>query len=292
VSLWHVEVIADALTSSAAGRLAPEVWAAAERQLATRARECSPRELAMFARDLVNLLDQDGPEPRDDEDRQVNELYLLRTPGGAGGRIKGVLDAPTFDAVLTTVEAMAPLVPQDQRTLAQRRADGLAELCHQHAGGRRPQLVVTIPLADLETRARQGTLDYGGPLTPAELRRIACDAGVLPVVLNGAGQPIDIGRTSRVVPPQLRRALAARDHGCAFPGCDRPTGWCDAHHIQEWQHGGETALHNLVMMCRFHHRLVHGSEWVINTTRAGPEFIPPKWIDPSQTPRRKPELAA
>jgi 5-methylcytosine-specific restriction protein A len=293
VSVRHVEVIADALTSAAAGRLARRVWAAAEQQLAARARECSPRELTSFARDLVNLLDQDGPQPHDDQDPQpVNELYLLRTPGGAGGRITGVLDAPIFDAVLTTIEALAPLVPADQRSLAQRRADGLAELCHQRVGGRRPQLVVTIPLADLETRARHSMLDHGGPLTPAELRRIACDAHVLPVVLNGKGQPVDIGRASRVVPVHLRRALAARDHGCAFPGCDRPPGWCEAHHIQEWQHGGETALHNLVLMCRFHHRLVHHTEWVINTTRAGPEFTPPKWIDPTKTPHRKQSVRA
>ena len=101
------------------------------------------------------------------------------------------------------------------------------------------------------------------------------------------GGPNYTGRTSRVVPTHLRRALAARDNGCAFPGCDRPPGWCEAHHIQEWQHGGATALPNLVLMCRFHHRLVHNTEWVITTTRAGPEFTPPKWIDPDQIPKRK-----
>jgi 5-methylcytosine-specific restriction protein A len=170
----------------------------------------------------------------------VNELYLLRTPGGAVGRITGVLDAATFDAVLSTVEAMAPVVA-DQRSLAQRRADGLAELCHQRVGGRRPQLVVTIPLAELESRARHGMLDHAGPLTPAQLRRIACDAHLLPVVGNGAGQPVDIGRASRVVPVHLRRALTARDRGCAFPGCDRPPGWCEAHHIRTIFRSGNTA---------------------------------------------------
>ena len=73
--------------------------------------------------------------------------------------------------------------------------------------------------AELETRARTAMLDHGGPLTPAELRILACDAQVIPIVLDGAGQPLDIGRGSRVVPRHLRRALAARDRGCAFPGC-------------------------------------------------------------------------
>ena len=60
------------------------------------------------------------------------------------------------------------------------------------------------------------------------------------------------------------------------------------HHIIEWQHGGPTAIDNLVMLCRFHHRLIHGSDWAITMARGAPEFTPPKWIDVSQTPRRKP----
>ena len=185
-------------------------------------------------------------------------------------------------------------MPEERRSLAERRGDGLAELCRQRldhgdlptVGGQRPHLTVTVPLAELETRARTAVLDHGGALTPAQLRMLACDCEVIPVVLDGAGQPVDIGRVSRVVPRHLRRAVAARDRGCAFPGCERPPSWCDAHHVKEWQHGGPTAIDNLVMLCRFHHRLVHGSGWEMHMTRGSPEFIPPKWIDPSQTPRR------
>ena len=93
---------------------------------------------------------------------------------------------------------------------------------------------------------------------------LACDACVIPVVLDGTGQPLDIGRVSRVVPRHLRRAVAARDRGYAFPGCGCPPSWCDAHHLIEWQHGGPTAIDNLVMLCRFHHRLIHGSDWQVN----------------------------
>ncbi len=302
VSLRHVEVIADALGSSAAGRLSPEVWAGAEQQLAARAREYRPRELASFARDLITTLDQDGPEPDHGDGEQVNELYLATRPGGAGGRITGVLDAPSFDALRTALDTLSTPTAEDQRSLAERRGDGLAELCRQRldtadlpmVGGQRPHLVVTVPLAELETRARHGMLDHGGPLTPAQLRMLACEACVIPVVLDGNGQPLDIGRVSRVVPRHLRRAVAARDRGCAFPGCACPPSRCDAlnlaasHHIIEWQHGGPTAIDNLVMLCRFHHRLIHGSDWAVTMTRGAPEFTPPKWVDPSQTARRKP----
>jgi Domain of unknown function (DUF222) len=265
------------------------------------ARECRPRELAAFARDLVHALDQDGPEPdHGDQERQVNELHLAPLPGAAGGRIRATLDAQSFDAVLTTLDSLSKPLPEDQRSLAERRGDGLAELCRQRLdrgdlpgfGGQRPHLAVTVPLAELETRAPTATLDHGGPLTPAQLRMLACDAEVIPIMLDGEGQPVDVGRSSRVVPPHLRRALAARDRGCAFPGCGRPPGWCDAHHVVEWQHGGTTTMQNLCLLCRFHHRLVHHSEWDVDITRGSPEFVPPKWIDPSQTPRRQPATIA
>ncbi|MCE3552081.1 HNH endonuclease, partial [Pseudonocardia sp. RS11V-5] len=79
-----------------------------------------------------------------------------------------------------------------------------------------------------------------------------------------------------------------RDGGCAFPGCDRPPSWCEIHHVREWQHGGPTTLHNLVMLCAIHHRLIHHSHWEVRMVDGLPEFIPPSWIDLSRTPRRRP----
>jgi Domain of unknown function (DUF222) len=239
IGLRHVEVIADALGSPAAGRLAPQVWAAADQQLAQRAREYRPRQLVWFARDLINTLDQDGPEPRDADEGQVNELLLAAQPGG-GGRLTGVLDAPSFEALLAALDPFTTPQPEERRSLAQRRGDGLAELCRQRldhgdlptVGGQRPHLTVTVPLAELETRARTAVLDHGGALSPSQLRMLACDCEAIPVVLDGAGQPVDIGRVSRVIPRHMRRAVAARDRGCAFPGCQRPPSWCDVHHVR------------------------------------------------------------
>ncbi|WP_219419644.1 HNH endonuclease signature motif containing protein, partial [Pseudonocardia nigra] len=76
--------------------------------------------------------------------------------------------------------------------------------------------------------------------------------------------------------------------GCAHPGCDRTPSWCEIHHVLEWEHDGHTELNNLVMLRRMHHRLIHHSGWIVRIVDGQPEFIPPKWVDPEQKPRRKP----
>ncbi len=95
-----------------------------------------------------------------------------------------------------------------------------------------------------------------GPVTLDAVRRLACDAAITPIVTRH-GQPIAAGRRTRVVPASLRRALNHRDRGCTHPGCDTPAHWCDAHHITHWADGGPTALANLRLLCRRHHRIAH-----------------------------------
>ena len=114
------------------------------------------------------------------------------------------------------------------------------------------------------------------------------------IVLTGKGQPLDVGRATRAIPDGLlRRAVAARDRGCAHPGCGRPVSWTHCHHIVPWELGGETKLSNLVMLCAAHHRQIHSTEWVVRIRDGLPEFIPPKWLDFEQKPRRRalPHLA-
>ncbi|MBI2237094.1 MAG: HNH endonuclease [Actinobacteria bacterium] len=77
------------------------------------------------------------------------------------------------------------------------------------------------------------------------------------VVMAGRSEPLDVGRRTPVVPPAIRRAVILRDGHCRFPGCDRPHTWCDAHHVVHWADGGPTALPNLVLLCRRHHRMLH-----------------------------------
>jgi hypothetical protein len=106
-------------------------------------------------------------------------------------------------------------------------------------------------------------LGSGTPLQPGTARRLACDAGLLPVVLGTNSELLDVGRLHRLVTPAIRRALNIRDGGCRFPGCDRPVTWCDAHHLKSWLLGGPTSVDNMLLLCRRHHVLVHEHGWSI-----------------------------
>lgn len=304
-SLRHVDVIARLLGGKAAGRLTPQQWAGAEQQLAAKTDEYTPSELLAWGTRLVDTLDQDGEEPDDRPPAQVNELFLSRNRDG-GGKLKARFDdAAMFDAIAAVIDAKAkPLTGDDDRSAGERQAEALADVCGYaldhgstdlvpQAGGHRPHVNVLIRLEDLENRARAAALDFGGPVTPESLRMLCCDAAVVPIVLDGAGQPLDVGRATRTIPDGLRRAVAARDRGCAHPGCDRPVSWCECHHIVPWECGGETKLSNLAMLCRVHHRQIHSTEWICRIRDGLPEFIPPAWIDPERRPRRKalPHLA-
>src|SRR5206468_6819231 len=100
-------------------------------------------------------------------------------------------------------------------------------------------------------------LDHVGTIHPEIARRLACDASISRMITKGRSEPLDVGRRTSVIPGPMRRAVIVRDRHCRFPGCDRPPPWCDAHHVVHWADGGTTALANLVLLCRRHHRLVH-----------------------------------
>jgi hypothetical protein len=219
--LRHVDVIARVLGSASAARLTPEQWAGVEEQLAAKAEVYTPSELSVWGAQLVEVLDQDGAEPDDRPPAQVNELFLTRLPGG-GGKIRGRFDdAAMFDAIATVVDAKArPLTSDDHRSTGERQADALAEVCGwvldhggsdvvPECGGHRPHLNVLVRLEDLQNRARAGCLDFGGTVSPEALRMLACDAAAVPIVLNGKGQPLDVGRATRTIPDGLRRKHSA-----------------------------------------------------------------------------------
>ncbi|MET8263018.1 DUF222 domain-containing protein [Micromonospora arida] len=211
-------------------------------------------------------------------------------------RLTGTLDAETAGLLRAAIDPLsAPCGPDDQRSAGQRRHDALAEVCRltlrttelpEH-GGDPAQIVVTTSYDGLTRQLSSGTLDTGLSLTPEAVRRLACDATILPAVLGDAGQALDVGRQRRLISGPLRRALVLRDRGCAFPGCDRPPRWCHAHHIHHWADGGPTSLANAVLLCGHHHRHLHHSDWTVRLGRDGhPEFSPPAWLDPEQLPRR------
>jgi hypothetical protein len=197
----------------------------------------------------------------------------------------------------------------DRRSRPQRLLDGLVGACDAAlaagglpaAGGLRPQVMATIDYRDLLGRLEQtgtpndsagthgprtGTLMFTGPVTASTVRKIACDADIIPVLLGGEGRILDIGRTSRIFPSHIRKALAARDQGCAFPQCTIPAPWCEAHHITYWSRGGSTSADNGTLLCSHHHHLIHKEQWTIQMRSGIPWFIPPPHVDPRQTPRR------
>ena len=159
-------------------------------------------------------------------------------------------------------EIRAQRVLDTRRTPAQRRADALVEMLDHVRDtpktiGDRPRVVVTVSMEDLVDGALSaGVLPSGQELPAGQLRRILCDADVMPVVMGSQSEILDVGRTSRLVTPAIRRALSLRDGGCIFPNCDVPDSGCDAHHIVPWWMSGVTALHNLVLLCPHHHALV------------------------------------
>ena len=190
-------------------------------------------------------------------------------------------------------------------TPAMRRADGLCALVAAHqlgtsapsVGGDRPRVAVTLDY----DRLRDGCIDAGllesdTPITAGELRVLACDCEVLPVILGGASEVLDVGRAQRLVTPAIRTALVLRDRGCCFPGSNAPplTPVCHAHHLTPWWAGGATALHNLVLVCPHHHNLIEpardgppGRRWEMRIGADGvPEVLPPDYYDPTRTPRR------
>jgi hypothetical protein len=203
--------------------------------------------------------------------------------------LDGLLD-PQAGATLLTVLAAAsvPTGPEDIRNAGQRRADALTELCRQAldhgqvaaSGGIAPHLLVTTSLETLHSGPDakgqdSANLEWIGAIPPETARRLACDATLSRVLVDPEGLPLDIGRATRVVPPAIRSALVVRDGGCVSDCCDRPPAWTEAHHIQHWIDGGKTALDNLVLLCRSHHRKIHEERWTLSRLNGRWQLRPP-----------------
>jgi hypothetical protein len=144
-----------------------------------------------------------------------------------------------------------------------------------------------MPYTKLAELVGTGVLDTGEHLPASTARRMACDAKIIPAVLGGQSQPLDIGRAARTIPGPLRRAVALRDGGCTFPTCDIPPQWCVVHHLVFWADGGPTTLSNSALVCPAHHNTAHHTNWQVRIAEDGlPEWIPPAHVDPHRRPRR------
>lgn len=241
----------------------------------------------------------EGAAPRRDP-QAARQLTFIDTPQGTT-LIRGELDPEAAALLRTALDGLCAPRPgeagvRDLRSPARRRVDALVELVNRalsagrvpKAGGTRPHLTVTIPWAALiATGLGPAMTSWGMPLPREVIRRIACDAAVSRIIPDPEGVPLDVGRTVRTVPPHIRRSLVVRDEGCAFPGCDRPSSWTEAHHIVHWLDNGETKIDNMVLLCAFHHHRVHREKWdILVEGGRRPSFVPPANIDPLRRPRR------
>jgi hypothetical protein len=254
---------------------------------------------------------------REAEAAQRNRSLRFFRDGGSV-RFDGSLPRIEAEAWMTMLDAHQESLRrcvQDERdplspalTPEQRRADALIAMIHQHqvtqqapsSGGDRPRVIVTLDYATLlADAAGAGLIADDQQLSAGELRRLCCDAGLLPAVLGGPSELLDVGREYRLVTPAIRTALMLRDRGCAFPTCTARAGVCEAHHVVPWRLGGNTALSDLVLVCKHHHGIVEPTlyglrdQWEVRLAADGvPEFLPPARLDRQRRPIRHARFTA
>jgi len=274
-------------------------------------------ELRRLISHLVEILDPATAEAReaarlDREHRlaQRNRHLTFSYDHHGSVLIKGSLPVAEAEPFIQIIDAYAAATKRGLERLdphteyvtpAMRRADALLAMVNHHAqeslapnhGGDRPRIVIAVPydkvLADCWGA---GLLSTGDQIDAGTARRLLCDADLMPAILGGPSEVLDVGRAQRLVTPAIRAALELRDGGCVFPGCATPARDCEAHHIIPWRLGGPTALWNLVLLCAHHHGTVEPSHdpdadrWKIRLREDSvPEIIPPLRVDPSQRPR-------
>ncbi len=289
-----------------------------EHALTTTAMESDPDFVAKMTKRWTDVIDQDGAEPSEEVLRQLQGAFLRRRRRHGLHHLEIFATAEQYETLTTAMNTATnprlttgnnPTGPEhrpgkpdlDRRSRAQKLLNGLVGACAlamttgklPSNGGLRPQLTVTIDERDLfeqlthnHQRLSTGTATFTGPIHPNTIRKIACDADIIPVLLGTDSRVLDIGRTTRIFPPHIRKAITARDGGCAFPDCTIPAPWCEAHHTTYWSHGGTTSTNNGTLLCSHHHHLIHKEQWRIDITTGVPWFIPPPHLDPQQTPRR------
>src|ERR1700681_2364939 len=258
----HVAVLA---------RTAEHVGAAAVRKeepsLLRAAKTMDPGQFTGVAKNFEHRVDAAGALAEANRAYQRRYFHISEPTDGLV-RLDGVLDAEGGATLRSALQPFMKPINDDARSYGQRSADALVELGRQGSGnkrdgaGPRPQLIIRASVDTLAgiPGAPAGELE-GGATVPAEtVQRHACDSAITRITGQGELDQ-ELNHASRTLPASTRRALEARDRHCVFPGCTRPPIWCDGHHLVWWTRGGATALPNLALLCRPHHRMVHEEGW-------------------------------
>jgi len=250
-----------------ARKVDPDAFATTETSLVDAATSLSHRDLRKAIAYWRQAVDVPKELEREQRLHDRRRLHISPTLDGMV-RLDAELDPESGQIVLTAITSLAEPWGKDgddPRTPAQRRADALTEISRdalEHKdlptrGGRKPHVDVVVSLEALEGRPGHRAEIGDAVLTPEAARRLLCDAAVSRIVTVGDSQILDVGRATRTIPAAIRRAVEVRDRHCRAKGCDRSPRWCDVHHLDHWADGGETKVARLVLLCRFHHRLIH-----------------------------------
>src|SRR5438874_6557649 len=271
VGFQHVAVLA---------RTADHVGAAAvckaEGTLLQAAQTMDPGQFTTVAKNFEHRVDAAGALAEANNAYQRRYFHISEPQDGLV-RLDGVLDAEGGATLRTALEPFMKPVKDDARNYGQRSVDALMELCRQggsggkrDGAGPRPQLIIRASLDTLAgtAGAPAGELDGGGTVPAETVQRYACDSAISRITGQSELEH-GLNHASRTLPASIRRALEARDRHCVFPGCTRPLTWCDGHHLVWWTRGGVTALPNLALLCRPHHRMVHEGGWILEPTKEG-----------------------
>jgi uncharacterized protein DUF222 len=219
-----------------------------------------------WTRPGVRVEHNDNPTRLSGRASEVMLRNVLSPPPTRSGHepVSGSMAGSPRQALVPAVEAGVHVTADRQRTSTEDAATA-----PRTAAPPGPQPAVRAPAWSRPGWADPPWLEWVGPIPPAVAQRIACDADIWRVILDpDTGMPLDVGRAHRLVPYWIRRALHARDRGCRWPGCTTPAPWTDAHHLQPWAENGQTRVEDCLLLCRYHHGLVHEGGWRIHLDRA------------------------
>jgi hypothetical protein len=289
-STAHAAVIVHALGDLPAD-LDPDITVRAEKTLVEEAAHLTPRQLRTVGRHLLEVVAPEVVEARERDrlDRAdaaafASARLTMRSLGD--GTTQGWFRLPDLHAQILKTAVEAIIAPRKHRTTPEPEPEqdpvtgrvpdhatlmgrGFCELLEHlpvgklgDHGGLAATVVVTVDHETLKTGLGSAALVDGTEISPGEVRRLACGAGIIPAVLGGPSAVLDLGREQRLFNRAQRVAMVLRDRGCRAEGCDRPPSWSEAHHLtRPWAEGGRTDLDDGILLCGHHHRLAHHPDY-------------------------------
>ncbi|WP_460847814.1 HNH endonuclease signature motif containing protein [Nocardioides ultimimeridianus] len=272
VIIRAVDKLSDAVDES--------VRAQAEAHLIELAAIYDPKDLQVLGTKILEVIAPEIAEAElgkalEREERAARDEVAIRIRKRGNGITRWICDLPdsVSERALTYLEAQDS--PRVTQTRARNRGEALCRLLElldpkrlPDHGGDATTIMVTIPFEGLLSELGSAMLGEI-PISAGEARRLACTAKIIPVVLGGTSEPLDLGRARRLFQPPQRKAMRLRDKRCRAEGCSIPAAWCEAHHLKPWSEGGMTDLADGVLLCSHHHHRAHDTRYTMAKLATG-----------------------